>query len=78
MAIFLQGINGNNPFSIGDDVELFMPPGGNYAYSDELGIRERVAVARIVETNADSAVGVILKAAREVSTGESTRSDLSP
>jgi nucleoid-associated protein YgaU len=78
MAIFLQGINGNNPFSIGDDVELFMPPGGNYAYSDELGIRERVAVARIVETNADSAVGVILKAAREVSTGASTRSDLSP
>jgi len=78
MAIFLKGINGNNPFSIGDDVELFMPPGGNYAYSDELGIRERVAVARIVETNADSAVGVILKAAREVSTGASTRSDLSP
>jgi hypothetical protein len=55
-----------------------MPPGGNYAYSDELGIRERVAVARIVETNPDSAVGVILKAAREVSTGASTRSDLSP
>lgn len=76
MAVFLQGVDGGNPFSVGDDVELFMPVGGNFGYSDEIGLRESVATARIVEANADTAVGVILRARREVSSGASTRADL--
>jgi hypothetical protein len=78
MAVFLQGINGNNPYSVGDDVELFMPLTGTFGYSDEFVDRESVAVARIVDVNSDTAVGVIIKASREVSSGASTRPDLTP
>ncbi|MBM3381407.1 MAG: LysM peptidoglycan-binding domain-containing protein [Betaproteobacteria bacterium] len=78
MAVFLQGINSNNPFAVGDDVELFMPLAGTFGYSDEFMDRESVAVARIVDANSDSAVGVIIRASREVSSGASTRPDLIP
>ncbi|MEY4064451.1 MAG: hypothetical protein RIR26_659 [Pseudomonadota bacterium] len=78
MAIFLQGIDGRNPFSVGDDVEIFMPNGSINGMGDELVGRDKVALARIVDTTADSAVGVILNSSREVSTGASTRPDLIP
>jgi hypothetical protein len=78
MAVFLQGIDGRNPFSVGDDVELYMPFGSHFGMSEELVSRDRVATARIVDTTADSAVGVILNASREVSTGASTQPDLIP
>jgi hypothetical protein len=76
MAVFLQGIDGNNPYAVGDDVELFMPLMGTFGYSDEFVDRESVAVARIVDVNPDTAVGVIIRASREVSSGASTRPDL--
>ncbi|MFZ9519306.1 MAG: LysM peptidoglycan-binding domain-containing protein [Silvanigrellaceae bacterium] len=72
MAVFLQGQNGGNPFNVGDDVELFMPHGSTFGFDDEIVAREKVAVARIVDTTPDSAVGVILKASREVTAGAST------
>ncbi len=71
-AVFLQGLDGNNPYNIGDDVELFMPVGSGMFPDDEIGGREKVATARVVETNSDSAVAVILKASREVSAGALT------
>jgi len=71
-AVFLQGVNGDNPFRIGDDVELYMPLGGFVGFADEVMPREKVAIARIVDVTADSAVGVVMKASREVTTGAST------
>jgi hypothetical protein len=76
MAIFLQGQNGGNPFNVGDDVELFMPHGSSFGFDDEIVAREKVAVARIVDTTPDSAVGVILKASREVMSGASTTPEM--
>ena len=75
-AVYLQGTDGRNPFSVGDDVELFMPQGDSYGFSDELVTRDRVALARVVDVNPDSAVAIILKASREVSTGASTQANL--
>lgn len=71
-AVFLQGVDGNNPYSVGDDVELFMPIGSGLFQDDILGGREKAATARVVETNPDSAVAVILKATREVAAGALT------
>ena len=76
MAVYLQGQNGGNPFNVGDDVELFMPHGSSFGFDDEIISREKVAVARIVDTTPDSAVGVILKASREVMAGASTTPDM--
>lgn len=72
IAVYLQGTNGANPFAVGDDVELFMPQGSSYGFGDQLTPRERVAVARIVDATPETAVGLILNASREVTTGAST------
>lgn len=72
IAVYLQGVDGRNPFSVGDDVELFMPIGGNFGFASEKTPREKVAVARIVDARPESAVGVIIRASREVTAGAST------
>ncbi len=77
IAVYLQGTDGRNPYRVGDDVELFMPAGSSHGLNiEELTPRERVAVARIVEAGADSAVGVIINASREVTAGASTVPDI--
>jgi hypothetical protein len=73
IAVYLQSAGGRNPFQVGDDVELYMPSGSTFGFTDnELTERENVATARIVEAGPDSAVGVILRARREVTAGAST------
>ncbi|MEY2987756.1 MAG: hypothetical protein RJB13_1277, partial [Pseudomonadota bacterium] len=71
-AVFLQGLDGGNPFAVGDDVELFMPIGSGLFRDDELGGHEKAATARVVEINSDSAVAVILKSNREIASGALT------
>lgn len=72
MAVFLQGFDGRNPYSVGDDVELYMPLGSGLFQEEEFVGREKAATARIVETNQDTAVAVIIKANREVAAGAIT------
>ncbi|MEY3902538.1 MAG: hypothetical protein RL189_1844, partial [Pseudomonadota bacterium] len=76
IAVYLQGPDGRNPFSVGDDVELFMPMGSITGFGNEIAGREKVAVARIVDATPESAVGVIVKASREVTVGASTLPDM--
>ncbi|NBX16536.1 MAG: LysM peptidoglycan-binding domain-containing protein [Proteobacteria bacterium] len=77
IAVYLQGAEGRNPFQVGDEVELFMPSGSTFGFTDkELTERESVATARIVDASPESAVGVIIRAKREVTAGASTVSNI--
>lgn len=72
MAVFLQGNDGRNPYSVGDDVELFMPLGSGLFVDEGFVSREKAATARVIETNQDTAVAIIIQSNREVSSGALT------
>lgn len=72
MAVFLQGNDGRNPYSVGDEVELFMPIGSGLFVDEGFVSREKAATARVIETNQDTAVAIIIEANREVSSGAIT------
>lgn len=71
-AVFLEK---EGAVAVGEEVDLYMPPGGAPLFGEDEGTLDRVKVgsARIVEVGNETVTAVVLTATREISVGASTQ-----